>query len=52
MLQGWSFLSNSATKIASKASENAIKYGGFATQKVADISAHVGEKVFSVFIFS
>lgn len=52
LLQGWSFISNSATKIASKASENAIKYGGIATQKVADISAHVGEKVFSVLIFS
>lgn len=41
---GWSFLSSSATKIASKATENAVKYGGLATQKVVDISTHVGEK--------
>lgn len=47
--QGWSFLSSSATKIASKASESAIKYGGIATQKVADISTHVGDKVFFIF---
>lgn len=37
--------STSATKLASKASENAIKYGGMATQKVADISVSVGDKV-------
>lgn len=35
----------SATKIASKATEGAIKIGGIASQKVADISASVGEKV-------
>lgn len=45
LASGWSFLSSSATKIASKASESAIKYGGIATQKVADISTHVGDKV-------
>jgi len=35
----------SATKIASKATEGAIKIGGIASQKVVDISASVGEKV-------
>lgn len=45
LASGWSFLSSSATKIASKATENAVKYGGIATQKVVDIGTHVGEKV-------
>ncbi|KAL3287207.1 hypothetical protein HHI36_001684 [Cryptolaemus montrouzieri] len=45
LASGWSFFSSSATKIASKATENAFKYGGIATQKVVDISSHVGEKV-------
>lgn len=35
----------SATKLASKATESAIKIGGIASQKVADISVSVGEKV-------
>jgi hypothetical protein len=48
----------SATKIASKATEGAIKIGGIASQKVADISVSVGEKAsavecsFSLFNFS
>ncbi|KAJ8919792.1 hypothetical protein NQ315_006321 [Exocentrus adspersus] len=42
---GWSFLASSATKIASKATENAVKYGGMASQKVVDFSSQVGEKV-------
>ncbi|XP_018580284.1 ADP-ribosylation factor GTPase-activating protein 1 isoform X1 [Anoplophora glabripennis] len=42
---GWSFLASSATKIASKATENAVKYGGIASQKVVDFSSQVGEKV-------
>lgn len=33
---GWSVFSSSASKIASKATENAIKIGGLATQKVRD----------------
>lgn len=33
---GWSIFSSSASKIASKATENAIKIGGLATQKVRD----------------
>ncbi|XP_044745806.1 ADP-ribosylation factor GTPase-activating protein 1 isoform X2 [Coccinella septempunctata] len=45
LASGWSFLSSSATKIASRATENAVKYGGLATQKVVDIGTHVGEKV-------
>ncbi|KAK4877331.1 hypothetical protein RN001_009837 [Aquatica leii] len=45
LANGWSLFSNTASKVASKASENAIKYGGMATQKVADISSQVGEKV-------
>lgn len=45
LANGWSIFSSTASKVASKASENAIKYGGMATQKVADISMQVGEKV-------
>jgi len=41
----------SATKIASKATEGAIKIGGIASQKVADISASVGEKVSMLLVF-
>ncbi|XP_012287418.1 ADP-ribosylation factor GTPase-activating protein 1 isoform X2 [Orussus abietinus] len=36
LASGWSILSTSATKIASKATENAIKIGGIATQKVRE----------------
>ncbi|KAF5303713.1 hypothetical protein FQR65_LT00857 [Abscondita terminalis] len=45
LANGWSIFSNTASKVATKASESAIKYGGMATQKVADISVQVGEKV-------
>ncbi|XP_021926534.1 ADP-ribosylation factor GTPase-activating protein 1 isoform X2 [Zootermopsis nevadensis] len=45
LASGWSVFSVSATKIASKATEGAIKIGGIASQKVADISVSVGEKV-------
>lgn len=44
-------MSSSATKVASKATENVVKYGGIASQKVVDISAHVGEKVCLVACF-
>ncbi|XP_015586322.1 ADP-ribosylation factor GTPase-activating protein 1 isoform X2 [Cephus cinctus] len=37
LASGWSMFSTSATKIASKATENAIKIGGIATQKVGDL---------------
>ncbi|XP_076284536.1 ADP-ribosylation factor GTPase-activating protein 1 isoform X1 [Lasioglossum baleicum] len=36
LASGWSIFSSSATKIASKATENAIKIGELATQKVRD----------------
>ncbi|XP_071442698.1 ADP-ribosylation factor GTPase-activating protein 1 isoform X1 [Hetaerina americana] len=45
LASGWSMFSVSASKIASKATEGAFKIGGMATQKVADISVTVGEKV-------
>ncbi|XP_031784248.1 ADP-ribosylation factor GTPase-activating protein 1 isoform X1 [Nasonia vitripennis] len=45
LASGWSLFSSSATKIASKATENAIRIGGIATHKVSDISETVGEKV-------
>ncbi|KAG5899792.1 hypothetical protein JTB14_006127 [Gonioctena quinquepunctata] len=45
LANGWSFLSSSATKIANKATENAVKYGGFASQKVAEVGSQLGEKV-------
>ncbi|RZF32337.1 hypothetical protein LSTR_LSTR001801 [Laodelphax striatellus] len=45
LASGWSMFSSSAAKIASKASEGAIKVGGIATQKVAEISVTVGDKV-------
>ncbi|KAG7211289.1 hypothetical protein KM043_010590 [Ampulex compressa] len=37
LASGWSMFSSSASKIASKATENAIKIGGLATQKVGDL---------------
>ncbi|CAH1180396.1 unnamed protein product [Phaedon cochleariae] len=45
LASGWSFLSASASKIANKAAENAVKYGGVASQKVVDLSSQVGDKV-------
>ncbi|KAL0129302.1 hypothetical protein PUN28_004182 [Cardiocondyla obscurior] len=39
---GWSIFSSSASKIATKATENAIKIGGLATQKVGDITRRGG----------
>ncbi|XP_051163319.1 ADP-ribosylation factor GTPase-activating protein 1 isoform X3 [Leptopilina boulardi] len=37
LASGWSVFSSSASKIATKATENAIKIGGYATQKVGDL---------------
>ncbi|XP_043286385.1 ADP-ribosylation factor GTPase-activating protein 1 isoform X2 [Venturia canescens] len=37
LASGWSIFSSSASKIASKATENAIKMGGIASQKVGDL---------------
>uniref|UniRef100_A0A6B2E533 Putative arf gtpase-activating protein n=1 Tax=Phlebotomus kandelakii TaxID=1109342 RepID=A0A6B2E533_9DIPT len=45
LASGWSLLSTGATKVASTAKENALKYGGLASQKVADVSSNVGEKM-------
>uniref|UniRef100_A0A8D8TLW6 ADP-ribosylation factor GTPase-activating protein 1 n=1 Tax=Cacopsylla melanoneura TaxID=428564 RepID=A0A8D8TLW6_9HEMI len=45
LASGWSLFSTSATKLASKATENAIKYGGIASQKVTEIGSTVTEKV-------
>uniref|UniRef100_A0A6M2DRY6 ADP-ribosylation factor GTPase-activating protein 1 n=1 Tax=Xenopsylla cheopis TaxID=163159 RepID=A0A6M2DRY6_XENCH len=45
LASGWSLFSVGATKLASKATESAIKFGGIASQKVSDISSTVGEKV-------
>lgn len=45
LASGWSLFSTSAAKIASKATESAIKVGGIASQKVADISVTVGDKM-------
>ena len=43
--QGWSLFSVSATKLASKATESACKIGEMASNKVADLSLTVSEKV-------
>ncbi|GLH14516.1 Centaurin-gamma-1A [Gryllus bimaculatus] len=45
LASGWSVFSVNATKIASKATGSAMKIGGMASQKVAEISVSVGEKV-------
>uniref|UniRef100_A0A1L8DMK4 ADP-ribosylation factor GTPase-activating protein 1 n=1 Tax=Nyssomyia neivai TaxID=330878 RepID=A0A1L8DMK4_9DIPT len=45
LASGWSLLSIGATKVASTAKENALKYGSLASQKVADVSSNVGEKM-------
>ncbi|XP_011338313.1 ADP-ribosylation factor GTPase-activating protein 1 isoform X2 [Ooceraea biroi] len=42
LASGWSIFSSSASKIASKATENAIKIGGIASQKVSDITRRGG----------
>lgn len=44
-LQGWSIFSSSASKIANKASESAFRISEIASNKVADISVTVSEKV-------
>ncbi|XP_046754026.1 ADP-ribosylation factor GTPase-activating protein 1 isoform X2 [Diprion similis] len=47
LASGWSIMSSSAAKIATKATENAIKIGGMASQKVRDgtILEDVGAQV-------
>lgn len=45
LASGWSILSSNATKIASTAKDNALKYGSIAGQKVVEVSQNVSEKV-------
>ncbi|GAB6029305.1 hypothetical protein CHUAL_005070 [Chamberlinius hualienensis] len=45
LASGWSSLAVNATKIASKATEGAVRMGSVATQKVSEISETVSEKV-------
>jgi len=45
LASGWSMFSTGATKLATKATEGAIKVGGIATQKVAEIGVNVNDKV-------
>lgn len=45
LASGWSILSSNATKIASTAKDNALKYGSIAGQKVVEVSQNVTEKV-------
>lgn len=42
---GWSMFASSVTKAARTATENAVKYGGIATQKVSEMATTVTEKV-------
>uniref|UniRef100_A0A1B6GYD7 Arf-GAP domain-containing protein n=1 Tax=Cuerna arida TaxID=1464854 RepID=A0A1B6GYD7_9HEMI len=45
LASGWSMFSTGATKLATKATEGAIKVGGIASQKVAEIGVNVNDKV-------
>jgi len=42
---GWSLFSSSASKLASQATQSAIKIGGLATQKVTDMTTDIGSKI-------
>ncbi|XP_026818216.1 ADP-ribosylation factor GTPase-activating protein 1-like isoform X1 [Rhopalosiphum maidis] len=42
---GWSLFSSSASKLASQATQSAIKIGGLATQKVSDITTDISSKI-------
>lgn len=50
LASGWSLFSIGASKVANVAKENALKYGSLATQKVAEVSSTVSDKVCFVFI--
>ena len=43
--KGWSMLSVGASRLASKATESALKFGEIASQKVVQVTETVGEKV-------
>lgn len=45
LTKGWSMFSLAATKIASTAGENAMKFGEIASQKAVEIGGSVSEKV-------
>jgi len=51
LLQGWSLFSSSASKLASQATQSAIKIGGLATQKVSDITTDISSKVSCMQLF-
>ncbi|KAK6629366.1 hypothetical protein RUM43_003183 [Polyplax serrata] len=52
LASGWSLLSVSATKLASKATESAVKIGEMTSNKVADLSVTVSEKFAKFFLLS
>lgn len=43
--QGWSLFSVTASKVASKATENALKFSTIASKKMTEISYTVTDKV-------
>lgn len=45
LASGWSLLSIGASRVANAAKENALKYGSLATQKVAEVSSTVSDKL-------
>ncbi|CAB3226389.1 unnamed protein product [Arctia plantaginis] len=45
LASGWSMFASSVSKAARTATENAVKYGGIATQKVSEMATSVTEKV-------
>ncbi|XP_072930909.1 ADP-ribosylation factor GTPase-activating protein 1 isoform X2 [Epargyreus clarus] len=45
LASGWSIFTSSVTKAARSATENAVRYGGIATQKVSEMASTVTEKV-------
>lgn len=51
LTSGWSMFSIGASKVAAVAKENALKYGSLATQKVAEVSNTVSDKVCFIIIF-
>ncbi|CAH2035678.1 unnamed protein product, partial [Iphiclides podalirius] len=45
LASGWSIFTSSVSKVARSATENAVKYGGIASQKVSEMASTVTEKV-------
>ncbi len=48
--QGWSMFSLAATKVAAKASENAVKLGEIASQKAVELGGTVSERVNEIYV--